>query len=185
VKEGKGLAAEALSVTRVAAPVSVTLAVGAGDRDRFALMVEKAVELGATDIIPLETSHTGAVASRSRARHLEGFQRRAREAIKQCGAAWAARVQPATTLATFLAAPKSGTLWLADRAGTGGARLDPMESLEIVVGPEAGFTDLERSQVLAAGFHPLSLGPHMLRFETAAIAALAVQWQARQGGQDD
>ena len=67
----------------------LTLAVGAGDRERFAWLVEKAAELGATAIVPLETEHTRGVASRLRAAHVEKLQRQALEAMKQCGAAWA------------------------------------------------------------------------------------------------
>ena len=181
LKDKRGLVAEVLSVWRVTAPVRVILAVGAGERDRFALVVEKAAELGATDVIPLQTGHSGAVAARTRARHSEGFQRRAREAIKQCGSAWAVRVQEPVTLRDFLAAPRVGTGWLADAAGIPAPALAPDEALEIVIGPEAGFTAEERGAIVAAGFRPVGLGPHVLRFETAAIAALAVQWHARQG----
>jgi 16S rRNA (uracil1498-N3)-methyltransferase len=181
LKEGRGLVAEVLSVVRVPAPVQVILAVGAGERDRFALVVEKAGELGATDVIPLQTMHSGAVAAQTRARHTESFQRRAREAIKQCGSAWAVRVREPVTLAEFLAAARLGSSWLADAAGMPRPAIKPDEPLEIAVGPEAGFTADERRLVLAAGFRSVALGPHVLRFETAAIAALAVQWQARQG----
>ena len=70
----------------------LTLAVGAGDRDRFAWLVEKAVELGVTAVVPLETERTAGVATRvATTQHLAKLRRQALEAIKQCGAAWAAR----------------------------------------------------------------------------------------------
>ena len=50
-------------------PPELTLAVGAGDRERFAWLVEKAVELGVTAIVPLETERTAGVATRLRAAH--------------------------------------------------------------------------------------------------------------------
>ncbi len=76
-------------VTREAKPSALVLAIGAGERDRFAWVVEKAAELGVTEIVPLETEHTRGVASRIRGAQVERFRRRTLEAIKQCGATWA------------------------------------------------------------------------------------------------
>ena len=55
------------SVEQVPPPPPLCLAVGAGDRDRFAWLVEKAAELGATRVVPLETERTAGVANRLRA----------------------------------------------------------------------------------------------------------------------
>ena len=70
---------------------SSTLAVGAGDRDRFGWLVEKAAELGVTTLVPIETARTTGVATRLRGKHLEKLRRQALEAIKQSGAPWATR----------------------------------------------------------------------------------------------
>jgi len=158
----------------------MTLAVGAGDRDRFALVVEKAAEFGATEVIPLETERTGSVAGRVRPGAAARLERRALEAIKQSGAAWAPRVREPLPLAEFAAALPAGVRWLADASGGDLPRLDAGAALTLAVGPEGGFTEAERATLLGAGFIPVRLGPHVLRFETAAIAALTMAWQARQ-----
>jgi len=163
-----------------AAPV--VLAVGAGDRDRFAVLAEQAAQLGATTVQPLETALSASVATRLRGAHLERIRRRAREAIKQCGTAWAPRIPDPVPLARFLARPPDGARWLADRDGDAPPPLDPEEPLVVAIGPEGGFTQEERDGLAAAGFVAVRLGPHLLRFETAALAALTSAWLARQRG---
>lgn len=172
-------------VARVERPVGLTLALGAGDRDRFALVVEKAVELGATDVVPLEVERAMAVGSRLRPNHLDGLRRRSREAMKQCGSAWAVNLHDPRSLEDFLAEPRSGAFWLAHLQGSAEPRLGPSEPVTIVVGPEGGLTEAEVEKLLSRKFSPIALGPHTLRFETAALAALAVVWQVRLRGAHD
>jgi 16S rRNA (uracil1498-N3)-methyltransferase len=167
-------------VTLEPAPIETVLAVGAGDRDRFGTLVEQAAQLGATRLVPLETDRTASVATRLREGHLERVRRRAREAIKQSGAAWAPEVGPPQRVAEFLAHVHTGARWLADREGAPGPDLPAEQALIIAVGPEGGFTPEERAAFTAAGFQPVRLGPHLLRFETAALAALTTAWHARE-----
>jgi len=54
----------------------------------------------------------------------------------------------------------------------------------VAVGPEGGFTDEERGRMLGAGWAPVRLGPHILRFETAALAAACTAGSLRLGGDD-
>jgi 16S rRNA (uracil1498-N3)-methyltransferase len=160
-------------------PVLV-LAVGAGDRDRFGSIVDQAAQLGVTRVVPLETARSANVATRLREAHLERLRRRAREAIKQCGSAWAPAIEAPRPFAAFVAEAPGGTRWLGDEAGEAPGPLAPTEALTIAVGPEGGFTTDERSALLAAGFQPARFGPHRLRFETAALAALTTAWLRRQ-----
>jgi 16S rRNA (uracil1498-N3)-methyltransferase len=160
-------------------PMPLTLAVAAGDRDRFSWMIEKAVELGVTRIVPLESRHTAGVATRIKESHIERLRRAALDAIKQCGAAWVPRLENPVTLVAFAREPVRGTGWLADQAGTPiPASLD-RGGVTVVVGPEAGLAEEERDTILEAGYLPVSLGQHTLRFETAALAAAAAVTQAR------
>ena len=160
-------------------PLSLVVAVG--DRDRFGWLVEKATELGVTRIVPVETERTAGVGTRLRGEHLEKLRRRALESIKQCGSAWVAAIEPVTVLADATAACPAGTRWVAD-AGGGPPSLPAVASpVAIVVGPEGGLSDNERLAVSRAGFVPVRFGPHVLRFETAAIAAAAVV-QTMRGG---
>jgi 16S rRNA (uracil1498-N3)-methyltransferase len=167
-------------VEQAAAPPVLVLAVGAGDRDRFGWVVEKAAELGATDVVPLETERTAGVATRVREAHVEKLARRAREAIKQCGAAWAPRVLPPVRFEAFVDAPRPGARWLMREAGGTPGLVDPAAPITALVGPEGGFTADEHRLALEAGYEPVRAGPHMLRFETAAVAA-AVLAQATRG----
>lgn len=169
-------------VHREAAPVPLVLAIGAGERDRFAWVVEKAAELGVTEIVPLETERTRGVASRIREAQVERFRRRTMEAIKQCGATWAPQVREPVPLERFAAEARGGIRWLAaleggvPPAGIGG------EPVTIAIGPEGGFTGEERWSLESAGFVPVRFGDHVLRFETAALAAAVYTSIARKRG---
>jgi 16S rRNA (uracil1498-N3)-methyltransferase len=181
---GKAWEVEIENAERRPRPAALTLAVGAGDRERFGWLVEKAVELGATRIVPLLTARAGDVASRVRDSHVEKLRRQALEATKQCGAAWAVEVDEAATLTGFIQRSEieprdPGVRWLADAAGD--APPDTLDgvAVTIVIGPEGGLEDQERAALLGAGFRPLALAAHTLRFETAALAAAAAVAAAR------
>ena len=167
---------------RVGGPAELALAVGAGDRDRFAWVVEKATEFGVTSVLPLESERTGGVASRVRVRHLERLRRHAREAVKQSGAAWATRVEEPVTLDELLARPLIGHGWVADCSGAAVPAVIGQTPLIVVIGPEGGLTPHELGLLRDAGYAAVSLGPHTLRFETAAIAAAAAAVAGRLRG---
>lgn len=175
VADGRGWRVAVGPVHREPPPVPLLLAVGAGDRERFAMLVEKAAELGVTAVLPLETERSRNVAGRVRQEHVARLRARALEALKQCGGTWAPEIAAPRPLADFAAAA-TGTRWLADAEGGAPPRLAPGEGVTVAVGPEGGFTVAERSALLAAGFVPVRLGASVLRFETAALAAaVAVQ----------
>jgi 16S rRNA (uracil1498-N3)-methyltransferase len=167
---------------RLPRPADLTLAVGAGDRERFSRVVEKAAELGVTTVIPLETERTAGVATRVRAQHVEKLRRAALEALKQCGSAWACEVTEPVTLAELAARPLGGTGWIADASAAPAPPAIGGSPLTVVVGPEGGLTTQERDLLRGAGFLPVALGPHTLRFETAALAAAAAASMARLRG---
>ena len=172
VGAGGGWRVEVTAVRREEPPPPLVLAVGAGDRERFATVVEKAAELGATAVVPLETDRSRNVAGRVRPAHVGRLRQRGLEALKQCGGAWGPALSAPVPLEEFLGAAK-GTRWLADGDGGSAPPLGPDEPVTVAVGPEGGFTPSERSALLAAGFLPVRLGPRVLRFETAAVAAAA------------
>jgi 16S rRNA (uracil1498-N3)-methyltransferase len=168
-RSGDGLVVEVAEVAVVPRPAPLVLGAGAGDRDRFAQLVEQATQLGATAIVPLETARTVNVASRVRDSHRDRLQRRADEAMKQCGTAWAPEVRAPMALAAWCAEARLGAAWLADAGGLPPSRVSGERALEIAVGPEGGFTPEEGEALRAAGFVPVCLGPH----------ALTLAWQAR------
>jgi 16S rRNA (uracil1498-N3)-methyltransferase len=167
---------------RQARPAELRLGIGAGDRERFAWVVEKAVELGATAVVPLETERTGGVATRLRDSHLAKLRRQSLEATKQCGAAWALDLEAPAILADFVARGYAGHTWLADAEGQPPPPVLDGAAVTMVIGPEGGLSAAERGTLLAAGYRPMALGPHTLRFETAAVAVVAAVTTARLRG---
>jgi 16S rRNA (uracil1498-N3)-methyltransferase len=181
IQDGRQWLVDIGSVDRQESPPELILAVGAGDRERFSWLVEKSTELGVTRIIPLETTHTGGVATRLKQSHMRRLRQSALEVLKQCGSAWAPTIEEPVSLKQFLQRPLTAPGWLAEQSGAIVAIELDSTALTIVVGPEGGFTESERMEILEAGYSPVTLGPHTLRFETAALAAAALAAQARLG----
>lgn len=182
VQQGGAWLVEVDAAAAAPRPAELVLAVGAGDRERFAWLVEKATELGVTAVVPLQTERTAGVATRVREQHLEKLRRQALETLKQCGAAWAPAVEPPIELALFLQRQRSGILWLADPTGEPPTAALDTTPVTVVVGPEGGLSEAEQEALLAAGFQPRALGAHTLRFETAALAAAVTVTTARLRG---
>ena len=134
-------------------------------------LVEKATELGAARLIPVVTQRT--IVERVKLDRLEAI---AIEAAEQCGRTSLPAIAEPLTLARFLAnRGASRTLFFADENGgeSAASAFTPGPAV-ILTGPEGGFTDGERTAIRAAtGAIPISLGPRILRAETAALAALA------------
>lgn len=182
LRDGKSWRIEAIAGERAPRPPSLTLAVGAGDRDRFAWVVEKATELGVTSVLPFESARTAGVATRLRKPHLERLRRHALEAVKQSGAAWAARVEEPISLAELAARGLERGGWLADADGAPVPAHVDDGPLVAVIGPEGGLTPEERERLLGAGYVAVRLASHTLRFETAAVAAAAAAVAGRLRG---
>jgi 16S rRNA (uracil1498-N3)-methyltransferase len=182
LKSPNGFEVEVVKARRDPRGSPLTLVVGAGDKERFAWLVEKAAELGVTRLVPLETERTAGVATRLRAGQLDKLRRLALETTKQCGAAWAPEVAAPASIDELVEAPPDGIRWLAEAGGAPAPAGLDSAPVTVVIGPEGGLTPTESDRLRAAGYHPVTLGPFTLRFETAAIAAAAVVAAARQRG---
>jgi len=141
-------------------------------------LVEKATELGAARLLPVITQRT--IAERVKLERLEAI---AIEAAEQCGRTRLPHIANPVSLAQFLA-DRDGerSLYFADESG-GDVAIQAISSgpAIILTGPEGGFTDEERALIRAApNSVAISLGPRILRAETAALAALAA-WMAVAG----
>ena len=157
------------SLRSTAQPSQLVLAVAAGDRDRFLLMVEKAAELGVTRITPLETRHSVAVGSRFRAASLAKARDRARDGCKQSGNPWLPQIDEPTPIADWT--PPPGINWLiADREGAA-PQLPLPAKVGWLIGPEGGFAASDLAALRDISPTPVNIGAHTLRFETAAILA--------------
>ena len=147
---------------------------------RTDFIVEKAAELGAARICPVQTEFTNADRIRQ-----DRLQAHALEAAEQCGGTYVPEVVDLAPLSKVLAGwdPARRILW-ADESLVGAA--ETLAGLApgpwaILIGPEGGVSEAERNRLRALDFvTPVSLGPRILRADTAACAALTL-WQAALG----
>lgn len=151
-------------------PVVLGVALPKGDRQKW--LVEKATELGVTQIVPLETSRGVA---QPEASALDRLRRSVIEASKQCGRNRLLVISPPQPLATFAReAPASAHRWLAHPATNSPAANIAAAANNaahwLAVGPEGGFTDQEVADTLSHGWQAVDLGRRILRVETAAVA---------------
>ena len=149
----------------------VWLAFAPVKRARIDWLVEKATELGAARLIPVTTQRT--IVERL---NLDRLRAHIIEAAEQCGRTRLPELTEPLPLGRFLEQrDASRTLYFADENGgeAAGKAFKPGAST-ILTGPEGGFADDERAAIRAApNAVPISLGPRILRAETAALAALA------------
>ncbi len=134
-------------------------------------LVEKATELGVAKLLPVMTRRT--IAERVKLERLEAISI---EAAEQCGRTRLPEIGEPQPLTRFLEQrDRARTLYFADEGGgePAASAFKPGPAI-ILTGPEGGFTDEERAAIRAApNAVPVSLGPRILRAETAALAALA------------
>lgn len=170
------------------ASCAVHLAAGMPANERMDWLVEKATELGVASIQPLMSAHgvlrlAGERAEKKRA-HWEAI---AVAACEQCGRNRVPMIHPVQGFGDWIARPgdaaarslvlslATGTRGIADVAAAGDAAPDASGApgaWRVLSGPEGGLSAAEERQALQAGFAPVTLGPRVLRAETAALAAL-------------
>lgn len=170
------------SAEEFAAP-GLVLALSLIKPKRFEWALEKAVELGAHRIVPLVSEHTDRDSSRGKDRRWRTIMV---SAIKQCGRCLLPQLDAPTPLADFLAARPAGVAVFGaipeevTTASTPVSLLDlpavlpaaAPANLTALIGPQGGWSEAEVQEFLAQGLQPISLGPHILRAETAAAAVL-------------
>ena len=152
--------------------------------DRFEWLIEKATELGVSRLVPVdaERSEKGLVAAALK--RIDRWRKIAHESSQQSRRLTVPEIAPAELFATALTADDSLRRFFLDEQPGAPMLLKALESdadknsVAILTGPEGGWADRERGAALAAGWTPVSLGPQILRAETAALTALAVISQA-------
>lgn len=146
---------------------------------RTDFIVEKAAEMGAARILPVQTEFTNADRIRQ-----DRLQAHAIEAAEQCGGTYVPEVADLQRLDRVLKTwPEGRQLMFCNEAEVGSAlRLAANEKgrpWAILIGPEGGFSNAERARLSALPYaHVVSLGPRILRADTAAVAALTMWQQA-------
>lgn len=200
LRDGAGNGAEGILVriAKNAAVVEITNAVSfphlppvhllapIADRERMLSLGEKATELGVTSWRPVLWRRSKSVSPRGEGPTFQQkLKGRMTSALLQSRGGWLPEMFPEATVDRAIAASPAGTRLFLDSAELEGAdsglpavtpltRLEIQSPVTIALGPEGGVEPSERQQFLEAGFQRASLGPYVLRFETAGIAAVAM-----------
>jgi len=144
--------------------------------DRFEWMIEKVTELGVAEIVPVETIRSERGLERAARKRVDRWRRIAVEASQQSRRAHLPEVHAPISFKEALSRPAEAR-YVLDEAPGGmplARAVSPSAGAALLIGPEGGWTDEEREAFVASGWTRVSLGPLILRAETAAIAALAI-----------
>lgn len=159
-------------------PVHIGLGLSRGDRMDYA--IQKATELGVTEITPLFTEFSEVRLDSERAdKRTAHWQKVASSASEQCNRCTVPVIANPMTLKEWLGSVPAGQGFMLDHTGTHGFAGQRPEHVYLLIGPEGGTSDDEKSLALQAGFTTVRLGPRVLRTETApvvALTALQLQW---------
>ena len=163
----------------VESPLAVTLAQGVSRGERMDYTVQKAVELGVMEIIPVLTERSVVkLDAENIKRKQEHWQSIVTGACEQSGRVRVPSVQAPQNLGAFLDSHRSGglKLLLDPLAQHVLKELSPPKGGQaiLLVGPEGGLSEVERKAARSAGFQGIKLGPRILRTETAALVALSL-----------
>jgi 16S rRNA (uracil1498-N3)-methyltransferase len=162
------------------APPDLWLLFAPVKKARTDFIVEKAVEMGVARLIPVTTDFTNSERVR-----VDRLQAHAKEAAEQCAATWVPEVAEPQRLDRLLAGWDAARRIMycdeAAPAGTGALSGEAAGPWAILIGPEGGFSESERAKLRGLPYGlTVSLGPRILRADTAAVAALTL-WQATLG----
>jgi 16S rRNA (uracil1498-N3)-methyltransferase len=158
-------------------PLEITLALGISSGERMDYSLQKATELGVSAIQPLATERSVVKLAGERAdKRRQHWQQVVIAACEQCGRNRVPAVAPVQKLFAYLAEVDRSKqrLLLSPAAATPLKRVAPAAGVVLLIGAEGGLAPAECEAAAASGFEPVSLGPRILRTETAPVAALAV-----------
>lgn len=159
-------------------PLRTLLAQALSSSEKMDWVVQKATELGVTEIQPLDTERSVARLSAERvAKRLEHWQQVAISACEQCGRNRLPLIHPPLDIMAWLQQVKSASgtklIMLPQGASSLHTLAKPQGCVTLLIGAEGGFTQTESDSALLCGFTPIRLGARVLRTETAAVAGLA------------
>ncbi|MDF1814226.1 MAG: 16S rRNA (uracil(1498)-N(3))-methyltransferase [Verrucomicrobiales bacterium] len=163
-------------------PAKITLGQAIPKGKNMELIIQKATELGVAKIVPLTTTNTVVrLDEKEKSKKQEKWQRVAIEACKQCGQNWLPEVAKPQSVENYIkettnewkivAAIDSSSRTLKEIIAD---RQTVPDAVSLLIGPEGDFTSSEVEKAVETGFQPMSLGPIILRSETAAIYTVSV-----------
>lgn len=157
-------------------PLKITLVQALSRGERMDFTMQKAVELGVHVIAPVATERSVVrLDGERRARRIEHWRSITVNACQQCGRTRLPRVEEIVSLDQWLESnpqPQKSGFVLSPAATLTADEIEPRDQLAVLIGAEGGFSEGEMERITRAGIEPLSLGPRILRTETAAVAAL-------------
>ncbi|MGI8640334.1 MAG: 16S rRNA (uracil(1498)-N(3))-methyltransferase [Pyrinomonadaceae bacterium] len=153
--------------------LDLTLAVALLKGEKFDLVVQKAVELGVTRFVSLNTKRAD-VKLKDGERKLERWQKIIVEATKQCGRAALMLIEAPIDFEKFIAAADGEKILFAEKGGKSFSTVKGGAKIAAIVGAEGGWEDAEIEAAREKGFHIVTFGGRILRAETAAISIAAV-----------
>lgn len=159
-------------------PIRLAQVISKGDRMDY--VVQKSVELGVTEILPLISERCDVRLKGDREeKRVRHWQQVAVSAAEQCGRARIPEVHPVVSLDDWLKTPSDADLRLVlhHRSEASLNQHDKPTRVDLLIGPEGGLSEDEIAAAEAAGFRPATFGPRVLRTETAPVVALTLcQW---------
>lgn len=161
-------------------PLPVMLAQALSSSEKMDWVIQKATELGVTEIQPLDTERSVARLSPERAaKRLEHWRQVAISACEQCGRNVLPEIHAPLDIMAWLQQglaqqpPAAKFILLPQGAASLHSQPKPQGKVVLLIGAEGGFTQAESDSALRCGFMPIRLGARVLRTETAAVAGLA------------
>jgi len=154
--------------------LDLTLAQGIAKGEKMDFLIQKAVELGVTSIIPIQTERCVVRLKGDKvAKRIDHWQKIANHACGQSGRSVIVDISLPQTLTELLNKPNHNGFVLHHRATENLQTMEKQSKATILIGPEGGLSDAEIKQSIEAGFQPLLLGKRILRTETASRVSIA------------
>jgi len=154
--------------------LDLTLAQGIAKGEKMDFLIQKAVELGVSRIIPMQTEHCVVrLKAEKVAKRINHWQKIANHACGQSGRSVIVDISLPLTLTELLNKSNHNGFVLHHRATENLQTMEKPSKATILIGPEGGLSDAEIKQATNAGFQPLLLGKRILRTETASLVAIA------------
>lgn len=159
-------------------PLHITLAQALSSSEKMDWVIQKATELGASEIQPLATERSVARLSSERAeKRVEHWQQVAIAACEQCGRNVLPTIHAPIDIMVWLqqtrTSPDTKFILLPEGASSLSSQIKPLGNIILLIGAEGGFTSAESDSALLCGFTPIRMGVRVLRTETAAVVGLA------------
>ena len=159
-------------------PLHTTLAQALSSSEKMDWVIQKATELGVTEIQPLATERSVARLSSERAEKRIGhWQQIAIAACEQCGRNVLPTIHAPLDIMAWLqqhrTSPDTKFILLPEGASSLSSQTKPVGNITLLIGAEGGFTSAESESALLCGFTPICMGARVLRTETAAVVGLA------------